>query len=145
MNPRTFREYDIRGVADRDLDDQTVRALGMALAELAAAAAPPGARATIAVGRDPRLHSDRLFAALVGGLCAGADVIDLGQVPTPVLYFAAHHLAPTAAVMITGSHNPAEDNGFKLLCGRASLYGDEIAALRASIEAAPAAGPAVGP
>ncbi|MBP6629991.1 MAG: phosphomannomutase/phosphoglucomutase [Kofleriaceae bacterium] len=146
MNPRTFREYDIRGVADRDLDDQTVRALGMALAELAAAAAPPGARATIAVGRDPRLHSDRLFAALVGGLCAGADVIDLGQVPTPVLYFAAHHLAPTAAVMITGSHNPAEDNGFKMLVGTGSLHGasiltlrDRVAALRPLAEVTPTA------
>ena len=121
-----FREYDIRGVADRDLDDATVRALGAALA--AQAAGP------VVVGRDPRTHSPRLFGALTDGLRTHAEVIDIGVVPTPVLYFAAHHLRPAAAVMITGSHNPPEDNGFKLMVGTETLHGPAIAALRDHVE-----------
>jgi phosphomannomutase/phosphoglucomutase len=111
-----FREYDIRGVADRDLDDTMVRALGAALGKRVAGK-------TVAVGRDCRLTSPRLFAALTDGLRAHADVIDIGVVPSPVLYFAAHHLKPATAVMITGSHNPPEDNGFKIL-GPAESYKD---------------------
>jgi len=130
VNPRTFREYDIRGVADRDLDDATVRDLG------AAFAATLGDGATVAVGRDCRLTSPRLRDALVDGLTGGgADVIDVGVVATPVLYFACHHLPVTGGVIITGSHNPAEDNGFKLLAGTHSLHGDAIQALRRAIEA----------
>jgi phosphomannomutase/phosphoglucomutase len=127
VNPRTFREYDIRGVAERDLDDATVRAIGMAL----------GARVkgkTIVVGRDPRVHSPRLFAALTDGLRVHVDVTDIGVVPTPVLYFAAHHLKPAAAAMITGSHNPPEDNGFKLMLGTETLHGHAIAELRDEVE-----------
>jgi phosphomannomutase/phosphoglucomutase len=122
VNPAAFREYDIRGVAERDLDDATVRALGAAI----------GARAAgpVVVGRDPRIHSPRLFGALTDGLRAHAEVIDIGVVPTPVLYFAAHHLAPAAAVMITGSHNAPEDNGFKIMVGSETLHGPAIAALR---------------
>ncbi|HSR98442.1 MAG TPA: phosphomannomutase/phosphoglucomutase [Kofleriaceae bacterium] len=122
MNPAVFREYDIRGVAERDLDDAMVRALGAAIGARAAGA--------VVVGRDPRVHSPRLFGALTDGLRAHADVIDIGVVPTPVLYFAAHHLAPAAAVMITGSHNPPEDNGFKIMVGSETLHGPAIAALR---------------
>jgi phosphomannomutase/phosphoglucomutase len=125
VNPRAFREYDIRGVADRDLDDTTVRALGVALGAQAAAATGP-----VIVGRDPRVHSPRLFGALTDGLRVHAEVVDVGVVPTPVLYFAAHHLAPAAAVMITGSHNPPEDNGFKIVVGSETLHGAAIAALR---------------
>ncbi|HEY6176438.1 MAG TPA: phosphomannomutase/phosphoglucomutase [Kofleriaceae bacterium] len=122
MNPRVFREYDIRGVAERDLDDATVRALGVAIGAQA--------RGPVVVGRDPRLHSPRLFGALTDGLRVHVEVIDIGVVPTPVLYFAAHHLAPAAAVMITGSHNPPEDNGFKVMMGGETLHGAAIAALR---------------
>jgi phosphomannomutase/phosphoglucomutase len=128
VNPRSFREYDIRGVAERDLDDATVRAIGMAL----------GARVPnqmVVVGRDPRVHSPRLFAALTDGIRVHADVIDIGVVPTPVLYFAAHHLEPAASVMITGSHNPPEDNGFKILVGKEALHGSAIADLRNEVEA----------
>jgi len=121
-----FREYDIRGVADRDLDDATVRALGAALG--AQAGGP------VVVGRDPRTHSPRLFGALTDGLRVHAQVIDIGVVPTPVLYFAAHHLRPAAAVMITGSHNPPEDNGFKLMIGTETLHGPAIAELRDRVE-----------
>jgi phosphomannomutase/phosphoglucomutase len=123
VNPRIFREYDIRGVAERDLDDTTVRALGVAIGQRVAGQ-------TVVVGRDPRVHSPRLFAALTDGVRVHADVIDIGVVPTPVLYFAAHHLEPAAAVMITGSHNPPEDNGFKIMRGVEALHGPEIAALR---------------
>lgn len=127
MNPRVFREYDIRGVADRDLDDVTVRAIGQAI----------GARASgpVVVGRDCRLTSPRLFAALTDGIRAHAAVIDIGVVPTPMVYFAAHHLAPAAAVMITGSHNPPEDNGFKLMLGTETLHGPAIAELREQVAA----------
>ncbi|HEX5060402.1 MAG TPA: phosphomannomutase/phosphoglucomutase [Kofleriaceae bacterium] len=127
MNPRSFREYDIRGVAERDLDDATVRALGTALGQRVTGQ-------TVVVGRDPRVHSPRLFAALTDGIRVHADVIDIGVVPTPVLYFAAHHLQPAASVMITGSHNPPEDNGFKLMMGSETLHGPAIAELRNEVE-----------
>jgi len=142
MNPRSFREYDIRGVADRDLDDAGVTTLGRALA--ARVATTTTTRPRIALGRDCRETSPRLHAALLAGLLQGADVVDLGVVPTPVLYFAAHTLAVDGAVVITGSHNPASDNGFKLLCGRDSLHGEEIAALRRWIDTAPPGGDAIG-
>ncbi len=127
MNPRSFREYDIRGVAERDLDDATVRAIGQALGKRVEGK-------QVVVGRDPRVHSPRLFAALTDGLRVHADVTDIGVVPTPVLYFAAHHLEPAAAVMITGSHNPPEDNGFKLMLGTETLHGHAIAELRGEVE-----------
>jgi phosphomannomutase/phosphoglucomutase len=123
VNPRIFREYDIRGVAERDLDDTTVHALGIAIGARVAGS-------TVVVGRDPRVHSPRLFSALTDGVRVHADVIDIGVVPTPVLYFAAHHLEPAASVMITGSHNPPEDNGFKTLRGIEALHGPAIATLR---------------
>ena len=127
MNPRAFREYDIRGVAERDLDDATVSAIGSALGELAGAG-------PVIVGRDPRVTSPRLFAALTDGIRVHAEVIDIGVVPTPVLYFAAYTLEPRAAVMITGSHNPPEDNGFKLMLGAETLHGAAIAKLRDRVE-----------
>ncbi len=122
MNPRVFREYDIRGVADRDLDDATVRAIGIAI----------GAKAggTVVVGRDCRTHSPRLFGALTDGLRVHAEVLDVGVVPTPLVYFAEQHVKPAAAVMITGSHNPAEDNGFKIMLHGETLHGAAIAKLR---------------
>ena len=129
VNPRIFREYDIRGVADRDLDDTTVRALGMAISEKLAG------KPVVVVGRDCRVTSPRLFHALTDGLRVHAEVIDVGVVPSPVLYFAAHHLQPAAAVIITGSHNPPEDNGFKLMYGVDTLHGGAIAELRARVQA----------
>jgi phosphomannomutase/phosphoglucomutase len=132
VNPRVFREYDIRGVADRDLDDATVSAIGNALGELAARS---GAKTTVVVGRDPRVTSPRLFAALTDGIRVHAEVIDIGVVPTPVLYYAAHALEPRAAAMITGSHNPPEDNGFKLMLGTETLHGAAIAKLRDRVAA----------
>jgi len=129
MNPRIFREYDIRGVADRDLPDDLVRALGLAIGEAAYGGGP------IVVGRDCRLTSPRLHAALTDGLRILADVIDIGIVPTPVAYFAQQHLRPAATVMITGSHNPAEDNGFKIMLGEETLHGQAITELGARVAA----------
>jgi phosphomannomutase/phosphoglucomutase len=144
MNPRVFREYDIRGVADRDLDDALVADLGRALAaRVAESGRAP--RPRIAVGRDCRLTSPRLQAALTRGLTESVDVVDLGMVPTPVLYYAVTSLDVDGGAMITGSHNPAADNGFKLLVGQDTLYGDGIAALRRWIEARRARGLAPAP
>src|SRR5678815_298453 len=116
MNRSIFREYDIRGVADRDLDDALVTDLGRAFAERVADRRGV-AHPRIAVGRDARRSSPRLFDALTRGIRERADVIDIGLCPTPVLYFAAHHLETDGAVVITGSHNPPDENGFKLLIG----------------------------
>ncbi|WP_437656877.1 phosphomannomutase/phosphoglucomutase [Sorangium sp. So ce1182] len=134
-----FREYDIRGVAERDLTNELAAELGAAFALLLArelaVGAPRGARPRVAVCRDGRLSSDRLFRALTDGLLAGgADVISVGVGPTPLLYFAAHHLHADGAIMITASHNPGPDNGFKLMRGKASFFGKDIQALADLIE-----------
>lgn len=123
MNEAIFREYDIRGNAATDLTNDVVQAIGRAVAELAKPGQP------IVVGRDCRLSSPKIFEALAAGIRAVADVVDIGIVPTPVAYFAQQHLRPAATVMITGSHNPAEDNGFKVMIGDQTLHGEAIAAL----------------
>jgi phosphomannomutase/phosphoglucomutase len=131
FNPRVFREYDIRGVADRDLGDDFVTDLGRAIGSHLAR---QGAR-RVAVGRDPRLSSPRLHAALSAGLAeTPVAVVDIGVVPTPVLYFAPFHFDLHGGVMITGSHNPPEDNGFKIMRGRGTIYGAEIQKLRELVE-----------
>jgi phosphomannomutase/phosphoglucomutase len=128
---RIFREYDIRGVADRDLTDDLAVALGLALATML----PVGPKRRLALARDCRVSSERLHAALMRGLLeGGAHVIDVGVGPTPLLYFAVHHLEADGGVMITGSHNAADENGFKMMRGLASFYGDDIQALRRAIE-----------
>jgi len=132
VNPQIFREYDIRGIADRDLTDETVRAVGRAFAETMR----EGGKRRIAVGRDVRLSSPRIRAAVIEGLRdQGAAVIDVGAVPTPALYFAVNHVRADAGVMVTGSHNPIEYNGLKLSEGVRSLHGEQIQALRARAEA----------
>jgi phosphomannomutase/phosphoglucomutase len=126
-NPQIFREYDIRGVADRDLTDEVVRSIGAAFAQRMR----DRGKKVIAVGRDVRLSSPRIRAALVEGLRdQGARVIDVGQVPTPALYFAILHLHADGGVMVTGSHNPIEYNGLKLSDGISSLHGPDIQDLR---------------
>ncbi len=144
MNSAIFREYDIRGVAERDLDDGLVTDLGRAIGAMIRAATPRpaggGKRPEMAIGRDCRLTSGRLRAALVNGLTdAGIDIIDVGVVATPVLYFAAFHYPVDGAVIITGSHNPPEDNGFKILRGRESIHGEDIRALGQAIASGAAA------
>ncbi len=126
-----FREYDIRGVAERDLSDDVARGIGRGFASIVR----PSGAFRIAVGRDCRVSSDRLFAALVDGLTrSGAQVLDVGVGPTPMLYASAHALSTEGAVMITGSHNPGDENGFKMMRGKASFFGVDIQALRKVIE-----------
>ncbi|MFN8543530.1 MAG: phosphomannomutase/phosphoglucomutase [Candidatus Binatia bacterium] len=131
MNPAIFREYDIRGIADRDFDAEFAGMLGLAFGTRAIEA---GAR-RVAVGRDCRLTSDRYAAALAEGLAAtGLTVLDVGVVPTPLVYFALFHWDLDGGVQITGSHNPADYNGFKLCLGKEALYGDAIQDLRRRME-----------
>ena len=131
MNPRVFREYDIRGVADTDFPDDFVsdlgRAIGTALGE-------DGAR-TITLGRDCRVSSPRIHAALRAGLLTtGIDIIDVGVLHSPGLYFSVFHLNADGGVMVTASHNPSEDNGFKIVQGRSTIHGAAIQRLRTIIE-----------
>jgi phosphomannomutase/phosphoglucomutase len=126
-----FREYDIRGVADRDLTNELARGVGAAFGAMIAEGCADGQPLRVAVGRDCRLSSPRLFESLVKGLvAAGVTVIDVGIGPTPMLYFAAHHLGTDGAVMITGSHNPGDENGFKMMRGKSSFFGADIQKLR---------------
>ena len=127
-----FRAYDIRGIVGKTLTPAIVLEIGRALGTVAR---ERGA-ATVAIGRDGRLSGPELVAALGEGLnAAGADVIDIGMAPTPVTYFAAHHLGCDSCVSVTGSHNPPDYNGLKLVVGGNTLYGDEILDLRKRIEA----------
>src|SRR5512139_1610388 len=131
FNKEIFREYDIRGIADRDLVDPVIELLGKAFAEYLR---PTGVQ-TVTIGYDARLSSPRLRDALSRGLTAsGLNVVDLGLCPTPALYFSLYHLKPGAGIMITGSHNPSEFNGFKLCVGKNTIYGDEIQKLRGIME-----------
>jgi phosphomannomutase/phosphoglucomutase len=126
-----FREYDIRGIADRELSDDLIRAIGEAFALALFENVPEGKSLEIAVGRDCRLSSPRIFEALAEGLIRGGiHVIDVGVGPTPLLYFAVHHLNTDGGVMITGSHNPGHENGLKLMKGKASFFADDIRRLR---------------
>jgi phosphomannomutase/phosphoglucomutase len=127
-----FREYDIRGLADRDLTNEVARGIGRGFATMLGAGE---ASLRVAVGRDCRLSSDRLYSALVGGLtAAGANVVDVGVGPTPMLYASVHALGTDGGVMITGSHNPGDENGFKMMRGKASFFGGDIQTLRKVIE-----------
>ena len=131
LNPLIFREYDVRGVFPADLDDRTVHFLGLGFGSKIVRAG--GKKITL--GRDVRLSSPHLKEILLGGLIeAGLDVLDLGVIPTPLLYFSIHHYSVDGGVMITGSHNPPEYNGFKLNVGYDSIYGEEIQQLRRQIE-----------
>ena len=133
-----FRAYDIRGIAGGSLSAAVVREIGRALATLARerGAKSFAGRTTFAVGRDGRLSGPELCDALIDGLtAAGADVIELGVVPTPVTYFAAHHLGCGSAVMVTGSHNPGHHNGLKMVVAGDTLSGEQIQDLRRRVEA----------
>ncbi|MDD9966950.1 MAG: phosphomannomutase/phosphoglucomutase [Myxococcales bacterium] len=131
MNPLVFREYDIRGVADRDLTDALAADLGRAFGTLIRRRG--GKR--IVLSRDCRLSSDRLHEHLRCGLLeTGLKLVDIGVGPTPTMYFAVFHLDLDGGVQITGSHNPPQDNGFKLMAGKQTLSGDEIRELRRMVQ-----------
>ncbi len=126
-----FKAYDIRGIVGNTLTTAVVRAVGQALGSLAL----EKGRDTFAIGRDGRLSGPELLSALSDGIrAAGANVIDLGLVATPMTYFAAQHLQTGCSVMVTGSHNPPDYNGLKMVVAGDTLSGDDIQALRARIE-----------
>jgi phosphomannomutase/phosphoglucomutase len=132
MNPRVFREYDIRGAAESDFPDDFAASLGRAIGDHLA----EGGARRITLGRDCRLSSPRIHKVVKAELLAsGLDVVDVGIVHSPGLYFSVFHLETDGGVMITASHNPAEDNGFKIVSGRSTIYGAEIQKLRQRIEA----------
>jgi phosphomannomutase/phosphoglucomutase len=131
MNPRIFREYDIRGLVDQDLTDETVWLIGRGLATYLFRQG----KVRVVVGRDGRLSSPRLRDSLVQGMVTGGlEVVDIGLCPTPVFYFSLFHLDREGGAMITGSHNPPEFNGFKVCSGKETLYGDQVQELRRVIE-----------
>src|SRR5262245_2627919 len=126
-----FRAYDIRGIVGRTLTAPLTHEIGRALGTLARERGAP----TFAVCRDGRLSGPELAGALMDGLtAAGADAIDAGMGPTPLAYFAAHHLGCGSCVAVSGSHNPPDYNGLKIVVGGNALYGDEITGLRKRIE-----------
>ena len=128
-----FRQYDVRGVVDADLTVEAAYAIGGAYAALMR---ERGVSGEVAVGRDNRPSGDKLRDALVAGLTsAGVSVVDIGVVPTPVLYWSLHHLDVIGGIQITGSHNPPEFNGFKLCFGTESLHGHDLQHLLALIRA----------
>lgn len=131
LSASIFKAYDIRGVVPSTLDAEVAEALGKAFGSAARAA---GEKA-VAVGRDGRLSGPALAEALIKGLAAtGIEVIDVGAVTTPMLYFAANTLC-TSGIQVTGSHNPKDYNGFKMVLAGRAIYGDEIQGLRQVMEA----------
>jgi len=132
LSPSIFKAYDIRGIVPATLDEDVAHALGRAFG----AAALREGETTVAVGRDGRLSGPSLGAALVRGLvAAGVDVIDVGMVTTPMLYFAANTLC-ASGIQVTGSHNPKDYNGFKMVLAGRAIHGEEIQALRRAMEGA---------
>ena len=130
MPSRIFRAYDIRGKAHTEISKTIAHQIGLAVGSEARARGEQ----TIVVGRDARLSSPELQKALVAGLQeAGCDVVDVGQVPSPVLYYAAKNIGTGSGVMVTASHNPAPDNGFKIMLAHHTLVDTEVAALRQRI------------
>jgi phosphomannomutase/phosphoglucomutase len=131
INPQIYREYDIRGVVEKDLTPDIVRRLGQGFGTHMAQLG----RKALVVGRDGRLSSKAFSEALMKGLIStGCDVVDVGICPTPVYYFSIFHLDKDGGMMVTGSHNPPEFNGFKVSVGRSTIFGEEIQNLRQLIE-----------
>jgi phosphomannomutase len=123
FDPTVLREYDIRGIVGRTLSEDDARAVGRGFGS---AVRDKGGR-RVAAARDGRLHSPAMQAALIEGLIStGLDVVDIGLGPTPMLYFAAHTLDVDAGIQVTGSHNPSEYNGFKMLVRGKSFWGEDI-------------------
>ncbi|HUL29192.1 MAG TPA: phosphomannomutase/phosphoglucomutase [Thermodesulfobacteriota bacterium] len=131
INPQIFREYDIRGVVDKDLTPAIARRLGQGFGTHMAR----WDRIELVVGRDGRLSSEVFKEALIEGLLsAGCNAIDIGLCPTPVYYFSIFHFDKDGGIMVTGSHNPPEFNGFKVSVGKTTIFGEEIQNLRRLIE-----------
>lgn len=132
LSPSIFKAYDVRGIVPSTLTEEVAQALGRAFGTIARREGEQ----VVAVGRDGRLSGPALGAALVRGLVAsGVDVIDVGMVTTPMLYFAANTLA-SSGIQVTGSHNPKDYNGFKMVMAGRAIHGEEIQALRRMMESA---------
>jgi phosphomannomutase/phosphoglucomutase len=130
LNTSIFREYDIRGIAGKDIDRDFAYRLGRTYAEWAVTNTGKE-KLTISIGRDCRLTSDDYAEGLISGVRdSGFDVIDIGTCPTPLTYFSVHHYHTDGAIMITGSHNPADYNGFKIGIGKDTLHGEQIQELK---------------
>jgi phosphomannomutase/phosphoglucomutase len=130
LPPEIFKAYDIRGIVGKTLTPAIVERIGQAIGSEALARG----QNTLVIGRDGRLSGPELAAALARGLnAAGCDVIDIGRVPTPVVYFATFHLGTASGVAITGSHNPPDYNGLKMVIGGETLSGEAIQGLRERI------------
>lgn len=131
LAPEIFKAYDIRGIVGKSLTPETARKIGQAIGSEARARK----QKKIIVARDGRLSGAELIGALSQGIAStGVDVVNIGMVPTPVLYFATHHLGTHSGVMVTGSHNPPDYNGFKMVLAGDTLSGDDIQALKTRIE-----------
>ena len=132
LNPLIFRQYDIRGVAGDDLTPDIARLIGQAYGTLCRRSGI----SQVVVGHDNRKSSPELHAAVIEGLTStGCDVVDIGEVVTPLLYFACRYWQIDGGVMVTASHNPPQYNGFKLVWGQGTLFGEQIQQLRQMIEA----------
>ncbi|MBN1593802.1 MAG: phosphomannomutase/phosphoglucomutase [Candidatus Coatesbacteria bacterium] len=131
INPQIFREYDIRGTVDQDLMPEVIASIGRAFGtEIMGSGLHD-----VVVGRDVRLSSPGFSEILIEAiLSTGCNVTDIGLVPTPVFYFSLHHLDLDGGIMITGSHNPPQFNGFKICKGKHTIFGEEIQGLRGIIE-----------
>ena len=131
FNPSIFRAYDIRGIAYEDLSEDLVVSIGKALGTLILRRGLDG----INIGRDGRLSSPDMFRWITEGITStGCNVVDLGIIPTPLLYFSTHMLKYQNGVVITGSHNSSEYNGFKIVVDNKSLFGEEIQTIKKIIE-----------
>lgn len=127
LNSQIFREYDIRGIAESDLIDENVYLCGQGFGSFYKSLGEN----KVVIGRDVRLSSPRISSTLIKGLKdTGCDVIDIGEVPTPLLYFSLFHYNIGNGIMITASHNPKEFNGFKVCADKSSIYGEEIQKLK---------------
>ena len=132
MNANIFREYDIRGRVPDELDEETVHRLGLAFGTYY----QDRGVTRVSLGRDCRLSSPELSEALQYGMReTGLHVLNVGMVPTPLLYFSLFHHEPSGGVQITGSHNPPDYNGLKICIGKATIYGEEIQKIREIAEA----------
>jgi phosphomannomutase/phosphoglucomutase len=131
INPQIYREYDIRGVVDKDLTPEIVRRLGQGFGTHMV----QSGNKNVVVGRDGRLSSPSYGEALIKGLIStGCNIIDIGVCPTPVYYFSIFQLNKDGGMMVTGSHNPPEFNGFKVSVGKSTIFGEEIQRLGKLIE-----------
>ena len=123
LDPQIFRAYDIRGIVDKSLTEATVYSIGQAIGTKVLSLNGH----SIVIGRDGRLSGKRLSQQLAAGIMAtGCNVVDVGEVATPCLYFAVHELNVNSAIMLTGSHNPSDYNGLKIILEGTTIYGAAI-------------------